>query len=91
MAEQVLTDVPAGFGCISKMTSDDGDFRITWDPADPAQVENAREAFDDLRRSGYGTYKIEGQGSKRSRTAISRFDPAAGALQIVAVRPNRGG
>jgi hypothetical protein len=87
MAEQVLTDVPAGFGCISKMTSDDGDFRITWDPADPDQVENARQAFDDLRRGGYGTYQVEG----KRRTEIRSFDPAAGALRIVAHRPNRGG
>jgi hypothetical protein len=89
MAEQVLTGVPAGFGCISKLTTDDGDFRVTWNPGDPDDVANARQAFADLRRAGYGTYKIEDRG--RKRTEIREFDPAAGAMQIVAHRPNRGG
>jgi hypothetical protein len=78
---------PPGHGLISKLTSDDGDFRITWDPADPEQVENARQAFADLRRERYAAYKVEGQ----RRTVIREFDPAAGAMHIVMHLANRGG
>ena len=87
MAELTLTDVPPGHGCISKLTSDDGDFRFTWNPDDDDDVANARQAFDDLRRQGYALYKTE----NGERTVIRRFDPAAGAMRVVAVRPNRGG
>lgn len=87
MAELTLDGVPPGHGCISKLTSDDGDFRITWDPGNPEDVENARQAFADLRRGGYAVHKVEG----RRREIIRDFDPAAGAMQIVAHRPNRGG
>jgi len=87
MAELTLTDVPAGHGCISKLTSDDGDFRITWDPADPEDTENARQAFDDLQRAGYALYRT----SAEERSVIRRFRPEEGAMHVVAVRPNRGG
>ena len=87
MAELTLTDVPPGHGCISKLTSDDGDFRFTWDPGNADDVANARQAFDDLRGKGYALYAIEGE----ERTQIRRFDPSAGAMRVVAVRPNRGG
>lgn len=89
MAEPALLDIPPGIGVISKMSTDDGDFRITWDPDDPEQVENAREAFADLRRHGYGTYKIEPGGKRREE--IREFDPARGAMRIIAHRPNQGG
>ena len=88
MAEMTLEDVPAGCGVISKLTPEDGDFRITWKPGKPDEVENAREAFADLRRSGYMLYKVEpGQGGRR--TQVARFDPADKLL--VAVRANVGG
>lgn len=92
MAELTLAElgVPPGHGCISTL-SGEGDFRLTWDPADPDQVANARQAFADLRRSGHALYKIEGSGPRRQRDIIRTFDPAAGALQVVAVAPNRGG
>jgi hypothetical protein len=87
MAEITLTDVPPGHGVMSKLTSGDGDFRFTWDPASAEDVENARQAFADLRRAGYAVHKVEG----RQREVIREFDPAAGAMQLVAHRPNRGG
>jgi hypothetical protein len=92
MAEAILTDVPVGHGVMSKLTSDDGDFRFTWNPADADETENARIAFGDLRRSGYVAYKVEserlGRGRGR-REVIREFDPQAG--QIVMVRPVQGG
>jgi hypothetical protein len=88
MAEATLTDVPPGHGVISKLTSDDGDFRHTWDPANPDDVENARQAFRDLRAEGYALYRITGRRRER-RDVVTEFDPQAG--QMIAVRPNRGG
>lgn len=90
MAELTLTElgVPPGHGCISKLTSDDGDFRFTWNPDSPDDVANAREAFADLRRQGYTLYKSEARGR---RDIIRDFDPAVGAMHVVAVRPNLGG
>lgn len=85
MAEAALAGVPAGHGVISKLTSDDGDFRHTWDPDDDDSVDNARQAFNDLRRTGYMLYKA-GPGR---REQMREFDPQAG--QVVAVRPSRGG
>jgi hypothetical protein len=78
---------PPGFGVISNMTAADGDFRITWNPSDEEDVANARQAFADLRRSGYAIHKVEGS----RREVIRDFDPALGAMQLVAHRPNRGG
>ena len=95
MAELTLTDmdVPPGHGVISKLTPEDGDFPITWDPADPEDVANARAAFDDLRQHGYRVYRIEdrGKGKDKDRTLITAFDPALGAMQLVAFRRNAGG
>jgi hypothetical protein len=88
MAEATLTDVPPGHGVISKLTSDDGDFRLPWNPEDPDEVANARQAFRDLRAGGYAIYRITG-GRRERREVITEFDPQAG--QLVAVRPNRGG
>lgn len=88
MAEMTLTDVPPGYGVISKLTSDDGDFRIPWDPSDPDQVANAQQAFQDLRRDGYALYRVSGSRRGR-REVVTEFDPQAGLL--VAVRPNQGG
>lgn len=87
MAEITLAGVPAGHGVISKMDPGEGDFRVTWDPGDPGDVANARQAFADLRRSGYAIHKVEGG----RREVINRFDPALGVMHLVAHRPNRGG
>lgn len=82
--------MPPGCGVISKLTSDDGDFRIPWDPADPEQVENARQAFRDLRAGGYLIYRVTARpGGEPQRALVRQFDPQEG--QLVAVRPNRGG
>lgn len=92
MAEITLAEVPPGHGVISKLEADAGDFRITWDPDDAEEVANAREAFNDLRnRQGYTVYKVEGTGRRSRREVIRDFDPALGAMQLVAVRPNAGG
>jgi hypothetical protein len=91
MPAETLTGVPPGHGVLSKLTSDDGDFRIPWDPASPEQVENARQAFTDLRASGYLIYRVGARrrGREPDRTAVTTFDADAG--QLIAVRPNRGG
>jgi hypothetical protein len=89
--DTLLADIPPGHGVLSKMTSDDGDFRIPWDPADEDATENARQMFDDLRRDGYMIYQVgeRRRGREPQRTQVRTFDPQAG--QLVAVRPNQGG
>jgi hypothetical protein len=85
-----LPGVPPGHGVISTLRAEDGDFRLTWDPAKPDEVENARQAFRDLRASGHAMEAVE-PGRRGRREIIRDFDPAAGALQVVAHRPLRGG
>ena len=75
---------------LSKLTSDDGDFRIPWNPADADETANARQAFNDLRASGYAIYEVRARRrGEPQRILVRDFDPQAG--QLVAVRPNRGG
>jgi hypothetical protein len=66
-----------------------GDRTMTWDPADPSSVRDARNEFDRLLRDGYTAFRmnvvmdngvvVEEKGGDLIRT----FDPAAGKLMLV--------
>jgi hypothetical protein len=84
MAETTLQP-PPGHGLLSQLTSEDGDLPITWDPADPESVADARQAFNDLRAKGWSAYTVEGE----DRQTIRRFPDRA--TRIIMHRPLRGG
>jgi len=74
-----------------------GDFKITWDPTNPKDVENAREHFNDLKKKGHIFFRIESDGKKGSKIkkfedglgeAICEFDPQA---DVVATQLPVGG
>lgn len=61
------------------MDRDTGDTRITWDPDNPAEVENARQTFDRLvGEKKFMAYNVE-RGGERGEV-IRTFDPTAEKL-----------
>jgi hypothetical protein len=62
--------------------SQEGDTKITWDSAVPAEVEAARATFDALREKGYLAYRTQKDADK-SGVQIRTFDPTAEKIVMV--------
>lgn len=60
------------------MTPNDGDLRMTWDPAKPDEVERVRAVFDEMKAKGYTAFRSDEKGKKAS--AMKTFDPDAEAI-----------
>jgi hypothetical protein len=59
-----------------------GDTKIFWDPAQEAEVENARRTFEDLvTRKRYAAFSVRAHGEQGER--VRTFDPAAESLILV--------
>jgi hypothetical protein len=52
-----------------------GDMKVTWDPANPAEVEMARAQFEAAKAKGYAAYTL-GEGGATGEV-IKKFDPSA--------------
>lgn len=65
-----------------------GDTKLIWDRAIPAEVENARRTFDDLRGKSFFAYRVTGKKGARGEQ-ITEFDPTA--ERIILVPPMQGG
>lgn len=65
----------------------EGDTRMTWDPAQPTEVEHARRTFDDMRAKGYNAYAVQEGGAQGE--VVTTFDPAA--AKIILAIPMQGG
>jgi hypothetical protein len=58
-----------------------GRVTLTWDPAQPAEVEGARVEFQRLRDSGYVMFAAETGGPRHAvERRVDEFDAAAGGL-----------
>lgn len=68
--------------------SHEGDTKILWDKTVPAEVENAKRTFDDLRASGYLAFKVEGKDGRKGEV-IRKFDPEA--ERLIMAPPMAGG
>lgn len=64
-----------------------GDVKVTWDPAVPAEVDIAREAFNAHKKKGHAMFRVKGLGGQGEK--MTEFDPQA--ERILVVPPVAGG
>ena len=57
-----------------------GDTKSEWDPANPREVEAAREHFTTLRAQGYAAARMENDAAGE---VIHEFDPTAGVIMFI--------
>lgn len=60
------------------MAPDKGDYKVTWDPENETEVDEARKTFDDLREKGMTAYSVDRKGGKGR--VLTAFDPEADAM-----------
>jgi len=65
-----------------------GDEPFSWDPEDPASVEEARKVFEERKKAGYRIYRVERK-PQRTGDPVTEFDPTAG--EYLFAMPMRGG
>jgi hypothetical protein len=58
-----------------------GDIPLDWNPADPASVGLAREAYGKAIALGFKAYRMDARGKQGS--PMSSFDPAAENLLLI--------
>ena len=65
-----------------------GHTTVTWDPRDPASINEAKEQFDRYIREGYQAFRMDvvhedGVVVEEKGERISEFDPQAGKVMMV--------
>lgn len=66
-----------------------GHTTVGWDPRDPRSVNDARERFNDMIRSGYTAFRMNavdvghGISVEEKGERITEFDPQAGKLMMI--------
>ncbi len=55
-----------------------GDVKISWNPEDPKDVQNARDHFEKLKKENHIFFKLSADGSKGKK--VKEFDEALGEL-----------
>ena len=58
------------------MNFKDGDKRVVWDSGSLAEIQAAKEMFDNLRKEGLMPFRV-GVGGKASAEEMTEFDPLA--------------
>ena len=64
-----------------------GDSRVSWDPANTREVEEARRTFDGYRAKGFAAFRTTRQGTKGEQITV--FDVRA--EEVLFVPPIAGG
>lgn len=75
--ENIENEIPEGKSYMAIMGKE-GDTKMTWSPDNPAEVEEARRSFDNLKRKGYQAFRTTRDGAKGEQ--IHAFDPNAAAI-----------
>lgn len=73
--EPIAAEEPAHLLIVMDHT---GDTKIIWDEDQAAEVDNARETFNRMKKQGYLAYSVDRKGDKG--TVIKEFDPSAERL-----------
>jgi hypothetical protein len=76
---------PAGHGLMSVLTEAAGDDRFSWDPADFAQIHEAKRFFDEMVGQGMVPHAV-GRDGRPGATRMTEFDPAAGEILFTPAR-----
>lgn len=58
-----------------------GDVKKIWNPEIPAEVEDARRSYDDLRKKGYRAFRVNEKGDQGEM--MSSFEPKAGRVVMI--------
>jgi hypothetical protein len=58
-----------------------GHMRVEWSPTVPAEVDNARDIFDNMTEQGYQAFRVEG--ADRQGARIKEFDPTAAKIMLI--------
>jgi hypothetical protein len=77
----------SGPNFLSYMDPSKGDEKIYWDPDDPAEVEAAETAFNELLSKGFVAFQMDETGKQGE--PIKKFCPAARNVLLIA--PLAGG
>lgn len=72
---------------LMKVMGTEGDTKLIWDSNRPAEVENAKRTFDDLKKKKYKAFKVKKSGEPGEM--IDDFDPDA--EKIIMAPPIQGG
>lgn len=59
-----------------------GDYKIIWDADVPAEVEQARKTFYELKSKGYAAFKVKGEAGAQGEQ-VREFNPDAERLIMV--------
>lgn len=63
-----------------------GDTKIIWDKSKKAEVDNAKNTFDDLKKKGYLAYTVEDDG--KAGEVVNRFNKN---LEMIILAPPMAG
>lgn len=85
-----LADDGTPFGVFRVLTEKDGDKRFAWNPRSIAEINEARDFFNDCVRQGLVPYKV-GTGGKATADVMKEFDPHAGEVIFLPVPAVVGG
>jgi hypothetical protein len=64
-----------------------GDTRFQWDPANPKQVEEAHQKFNELRKRGYAAFRVDKK--NKQGESLPEFD--AMEERVIMIPPMVGG
>lgn len=84
MSDTAVLELPAPTKVRGEMSvlNRTGDFKVIWDSDQPAEVEQARKTFNDLKTKGYAAFKVVSKdGAKGEQVRI--FDPNEERLIMV--------
>lgn len=82
------TDWPEDGRHAMAIMDDWGDTKLIWDKTKPAEVENARRTYNDLKAKGYAAFRVSGKDGEQGEQ-MTAFDPSA--ERMIMVPPMVGG
>jgi hypothetical protein len=65
-----------------------GDFTHSWNPADPTDVDKAREIFNNLKKLGYLIYETKNEGTGPIHQVVHDFDSLAASYTFEESKPH---
>ena len=79
-----------GCGCFRILSQEDGDKRIVWRKESLAEINAAKDMFNDLVRQGMVPHRV-GSDGRRNNEVMREFDPAAEEVVFLPMSMIRGG
>jgi len=77
-------------GCFRLLSQEDGDKRIVWRKESLAEINAAKQMFNDLVRQGMVPHRV-GSDGRQSNEVMKEFDPTAEEVIFLPLTMARGG